>query len=314
MIRTILVPLDGSHFAEQALPLALGVARRANAEIQLLFVHGPMDVVHPDHHFVAENSLVTEWKTEHRAYLDDTAQRLRAAGIKSVNVFLLEGDVAATIQQHIAAHPVDLVVMTTHARGPVARVWLGSVADRLIRELAVPLLLVRPTEGKANFTEEVRLRHFLLPLDGTPLAEQIIEPAIALGELMDTEYTLLRVIQPVPTTDYLAERMRTGGTPGVLVAPSETTRAQLHTRAQAYLDQVAERFREKLLRVRTCVAEETQPAVAVLETADHLPADLIAMQTHGRRGLSRLLFGSVADKVLRGAKMPLLIQRPAPHH
>jgi len=312
MIRSLVVPLDGSQFAEQALPLALSIAKRADAQLHLLFVHGSLDILHAEHHFVAEDSWRTEWKTHHRAYLDNIADQLGTAGAGAITPYVLEGDVPATIHQHVVENQVNLVVMTTHARGPVARVWLGSVADQVIRELPVPVLLVRPDEGKVSLSEDVRLKHFLLPLDGTPLAEQIVEPAVALGELMDTEYTLLRVITPLVSAPHLTERMRAGGLPGTMTRQLEDARTQFRDQAQHYLERVASRFRERLLRVRTCVAEETQPAVAVLETAEKLPADLIAMQTHGRRGLSRLIFGSVADKVLRGARVPLLVQRPVP--
>src|SRR5438067_676921 len=95
----------------------------------------------------------------------------------------------------------DLVVMTTHGRGPLGRLWLGSVADALVRDLAMPLLLVRPQETAPDFKREPLLKHLLLPLDGSPLAEQMLEPAVALGTLMEADYTLLRVIKPVVPID-----------------------------------------------------------------------------------------------------------------
>lgn len=92
-----------------------------------------------------------------------------------------------------------------------------------------------------------------------------------------------------------------------LVPPVEQQRAE----AQAYLDQVAERLHQQGYRVRTQVALGQQPASAILDQAQSLGVDLIALETHGRRGLTRLLLGSVADKVLRGASVPLLIHRSA---
>lgn len=207
---------------------------------------------------------------------------------------------------------VDLVVMTTHARGPVARLWLGSVADQLIRELLRPVLLVRPVEAKADLTMEVRLAHFLLRLDGTPLAEQILEPAAALGELMGAEYTLLRVVRPVAPVHYPPDGAVGGPLPEGILRQLRRVETESRRQAQEYLDDVAQRLRGRLLRVRTKLVDETQPAVAVIEAAHQLAADVIAMQTHGRRGLSRLFLGSVADKVLRGAGVPLLLQRPLP--
>jgi nucleotide-binding universal stress UspA family protein len=210
--------------------------------------------------------------------------------------------------------------MTTHARGPIARVWLGSVADQLLRELPGPLLLVHPIEEKTNPISEVTLKHVLLPLDGTPLAELIIEPAIALGELMGADYTLLSAIRPVAPVHYPAEGVINDPSPEGMIQQLQRVETESRRKGQDYLNEVAERLRRRSLRVHTKIVDETQPAVAVIEAARKLSADLIAMQTHGRSGLHRLLMGSVAEKVLRGAGVPVLVQRdpsltpvPVPH-
>src|SRR5262245_42554523 len=102
MYKSLLVPLDGSPFAEQALPTALAIAKPSGAELQLLFVHGPLDVVHPEHRLQSNATWVTEWKTHHRAYLDKLADRLRGAGVATVTPVVREGDIAPTIQRHTA--------------------------------------------------------------------------------------------------------------------------------------------------------------------------------------------------------------------
>jgi nucleotide-binding universal stress UspA family protein len=312
MFRSLLVPLDGSLFAEHALPLALSIARRAEAELQLVYVHSTPEADHPMHHFLSEEHWVTEWKTRHGAYLDDIAQRLRAAGGKAVTPLVLQGEVAGSICKQVMEAGTSLVVMTTHARSPLGRMWLGSVADLLIRELSRPLLLVRPLEERVDLSLDVILKHFLIPLDGTPLAEQILEPAVALGEAMGAEhYTLLRVIRPVATIHYPPEGAMGATLPEGMGQQIERVETEARLKAEEYLDELAQRLRGRLLRVRTQVVDEAQPALAVIETAQKLPANLIAMQTHGRRGLSRLVLGSVADKVLRGATVPLLLQRPS---
>ena len=315
MFRSLLVPLDGSPFAEHALPLALSIARRAGAELQLVYVHTSPEADYPGHHFLNEESWVSEWKTRHGVYLDDIAQRLRAAGARAVTPLVLQGDhgdVAGIIGKHAIAAGTGLVVMTTHARGTMERLWLGSVADQLIRETARPLLLVRPTEGPADLSADKYLKHILIPLDGTPLAEQILEPAIALGEGMGPEYTLLRVNRPVAPIHYPPEGAMAAPLPTGMSQQLARVETEVRLKAEEYLDEVAQRLRGRLLRVRTKIVEEAQPALAVMETAQQLPADLIAMQTHGRRGLARLVLGSVADKVLRGSAVPLLLQRPSP--
>jgi len=310
MYRSLLVPLDGSPFAEQALPLALTIARRTGAELQVLYVHHTPEVDYPEHQFLNEESWLTQWKTRHERYLDRVADRLRTAGAKSITPFVLQGEIAGTIHKHVRENEVGLVVMTTHARGPVARMWLGGVADQLIRELPKPLLLVHPTESPIDWTREMTLKHILLPLDGSAMAEQIIEPALALGTSMEADYSLLRVVRPVSPIHYHAGGLVDGGLPVTMQEQLERTETELRYKAQDYLEEVAQRLHERLVRVRTQVTNETQPAVAILEAARSCNADLIAMQTHGRRGLSRLILGSVADKVLRGSPVPLLVQRP----
>jgi len=84
---------------------------------------------------------------------------------------------------------------------------------------------------------------------------------------------------------------------------------QLRAEAQAYLDGVAAPLRGRGLRVETRVVAEEQPALGILREAEAVGADLIAMETHGRHGLSRLLRGSVADKVVRGGVVPVLLHR-----
>jgi nucleotide-binding universal stress UspA family protein len=311
MYHLVLVPLDGSHFAEQALPWAQSIAKRAGALIQLVHVHRPMELEYPEHQFLSEDSLATEFKTRHRDYLDRLATRLRAAGANLSDPLVLHGDVAGAIHQFVADKNVDLVVMTTHARGPVARMWLGSVADQFIRELASPLFLIHPSDTKADLSDEMTLKHILVPLDGTQLAEQIIEPAVALGEFMGTEYTLVRVIKPIVPMHYPSSGAVIGDSAEDIRQQVQRIETESRCKAVEYLHSVAERLRSRLLRVHTKVVDDAHQAEAIVEAATRIPADLIAMQTHGRNGLARMLLGSVADKVLRSATTPLFIQRPA---
>jgi nucleotide-binding universal stress UspA family protein len=140
----------------------------------------------------------------------------------------------------------------------------------------------------------------LIPLDGSPLAEAILEDAIALGMLMQADYTLLQAIEPALF----------GYAPGWL-APglNEEVLAQLQAAAQGYLEHVAERMRAQQLQVRTQVVL-APPAAAILEYAREQAVDLIALATHGRGGGARMLLGSVADKIVRGAGAPVLVARP----
>jgi nucleotide-binding universal stress UspA family protein len=309
MIRSVMVPLDGSTFAEHALPLALGIARRAGAALQLVRVHQtlpPPGVVGPG--FI--DHLDLEVRKQELAYLDVTARRLNAWPPVPAAVILLDGDPAPALEGHATSSGVDLVVMSTHGRGPLGRFWLGSVADELVRRLPVPLLLVRPHDGAPDLSREPAPQHLLLPLDGTPLAEQILEPAVALGSLTGARFTLVRVVKPSLGVGHLSDGGTRDGMTAALLGQVEAAQKRLQDEAQAYLDGVAEWLRERGLKVQTRVVVEGHPAAAILREARAQAADLIALETHGRGGLSRLLLGSVADKLVRGGTAPVLVSRP----
>lgn len=311
MYHSILVPLDGSPFSEHALPLALSIARRARAQVQLAHVHSPLAAVYGESAFFLDSNLETDFKNRQRAYLNDMVKRLGQSSPVPVTAMLLEGTIAERLQAQAINGGADLVVMTTHARGPMGRFWLGSVADELIRQMAMPpMLLVRPKQKAPDFTQEPVLKHILIPLDGSALAEQMLEPAIALGSLMEADYTLLRIIQPVMPESYEMEGAQLARPALVMVERIQKVHEQLRHEAESYLEKVAERLRARSLRVQTRVALEHQPAVAILQKVEALANDVIALETHGRRGLKRLFLGSVADKVLRGSTVPVFVHRP----
>jgi nucleotide-binding universal stress UspA family protein len=306
MYRSIMVPLDGSPFGEHALPLALTIARRAGATVDLVHVvttvgrnvfGGELDAP------VLGVPRLEQMRERAGAYLDQLAASLSARWDVAITSTVLNGPPADTLRARALASGVDLVVMTTHGRGPLSRAWLGSVADALIRQMPVPILLVRPHEEALDLLEaahEQAFQHVLIPLDGSDLAEDVCEPAVALGELMQAEYSLLQAID-VPTLGYA---------PAAQVAGlDEQVLEQWRAEAQAYLDQVAEPMRARGLRVRTNVMF-AQPALAILDYARQHAVDLIAMATHGRGGLARILLGSVADKVVRSTGTPVLLHRP----
>jgi nucleotide-binding universal stress UspA family protein len=297
-------------FGEHALPLALSIARQAGATLTVLHVHAPLAVMDAENPPVIEDDLDKHLEEEEQTYLDRTVQRLQDISSVPVHGELVKGETADAIRAAVSARGADLVVMTTHGRGPLERFWLGSVANELIRHLPVPLLLLRPSDAAPDFGQEPVLKHVLLPLDGSALAEQMIEPAVALGSLMGAQYTLLRVIKPVrPSGSRLQGASLTELAESVL-KQIDARQASLHQQAQDYLERVAESLRARSLHVQTRVAVEQQPAVAILHEAESGAMDLIALETHGRRGLARLVLGSFSDKVVRGASVPVLIHRP----
>jgi nucleotide-binding universal stress UspA family protein len=212
----------------------------------------------------------------------------------------LEGPIAESLHEHALGKGCDLVVMTTHGRGPVSRFWLGSVADRLVHRLPIPLLLIRTREEKTPSTTP-EVRKILVALDGTPTAEQILGPAGELAKLYGASLTLLRVV-PAPTP-------REGSTEvphGALLV--DTKRAE----TSVYLQRVTDSLRDRGFNVQGRIIARDHPATAILNEAASGEYDLLALGTHGRRGLPRLFLGSVADKVVRGATLPVLVHRCLP--
>jgi nucleotide-binding universal stress UspA family protein len=290
MYRTILVPLDGSRFGEHALPIALAIARRAGGRLLLAHAEQPSFVVDG---IVASYAVGTLGEDSGLFYLRRVLDRLAAASTVPVHGDLLKGPVAGALHEHALGVSADLVVMTTHGRGPLSRFWLGSVADELIRRLPMPLLLVRPGKNIPELSAEPSIRRVLVPLDGSPRSESALARATDLGHLWEVSYTLLQVVPPAP--------------PG---EPVLAARHRGEAEAQAYLDGVAARLRQRGFHARGTVVVADHAAPGILGAAEPPAADLIALATRGHGGLKRLLLGSVADKVLRGAATPVLIYRP----
>ena len=143
--RSVLVPLDGSAFAEQALPIAIEIAQAARARVRLVLVHQTASVLSDrrDTGDLSTKARLAALKAE-RGYLRQVAARVKEVTGTKVTGVTLHGPIAATLGEHIDLTGADLVVMTTHGRGMLERAWLGSVADALLRTVKVPMLLVRP--------------------------------------------------------------------------------------------------------------------------------------------------------------------------
>jgi nucleotide-binding universal stress UspA family protein len=300
MYRSLLVPLDGSQFGEHALPLALGIARRAGATLHLVHVHAITTPISVDAIPVYDEALDAQDRARERAYLDDLARRLSNNGASRVITAVLDDPIADALRTYAAAHDIGLVVMTTHGRGAFSRFWLGSVTDSLVRCAPMPILLVRPQETPPDLAQAPAINHILVPLDGSALAEHILPPATALGALTDAVFTLVHVIA-IEAAGYKTDWPIVRSVAGALAA----TRAS----AQTYLDRVAERLGAQSLVAHTAVIGG-QPAPAILEYAHDHAIDLVALATHGRSGAARLLLGSSADKIVRGATTPVLLYRP----
>jgi nucleotide-binding universal stress UspA family protein len=295
--KKILVPLDGSTFAESALPLALALSRKTRASVHLLTVVEPI----PAFAYEEWESATKEWSAE---YLANVAERVAASAGGKVTTALHSGHVVETLTSEIRATKADVVVMATHGRGTLSRAWLGSVADGFMRQAEIPVIYVRPEEGKTPVVEpRADFETILVPLDGSELSESALAYAAEFGELFGSAYHLTRIVAyPIDVASpYLPHT----------VQMNQSILTDAKSAASEYLEDHADRLRKRGLRVTTSVTVGTQAGQGILAEAEAVGCDLIAMATHGRRGVGRLMLGSAADKVLRGTHVPLLLHRPA---
>jgi nucleotide-binding universal stress UspA family protein len=301
-LQSILVPLDGSPLAEQAIPFALAIAERAHSKVRFVLVHQihqPLVLMEPAHLYTR---IELELQQADRDYLRGLVSQFRERMGRTLSSTMLKGPAALTLAEYVQDVGVDLIVMTTHGRGGVRRAWLGSVADQLIRSSEIPIVLVRagqpnPTASPLSFGE------ILVPLDGSPLAEAVLEPAAALARLWGAKVSLVQIVQPV----LLA-------TDPALLFPSdydEQLTAIRRDAAQDYLRDIAERLREQGIEATGVAVLGGATADTILDLARSERVALVALATHGRGGVRRLALGSVADKLVRAADVPVLVVRPS---
>ena len=143
MLRGVLVPLDGSELAEQALSVGAALARRAGATLHLVSVHEPVPLTAmPPDYPMPVMALEAEARGDRVQYLDTVAAAVRASLPSPVVASVVTGSAASSLCEYMETHPVDVVVMTTHGRGGLRRLCLGSVAEKLVRGARVPVLVV----------------------------------------------------------------------------------------------------------------------------------------------------------------------------
>jgi nucleotide-binding universal stress UspA family protein len=287
---TILVPLDGSALADRALPYAIPLVRASHARLSLVRAALAHTLPGAD---PSEAQVTVVQRAERE--LEATAESLRADGL-TVETHVYYDEAARAIVDAAQRQAADLVVMSTHGRGGLGRWVYGSVADRVLRRMAVPVLLV-PALAEPPRTTDGPLR-ILVPLDGSPLAEEVLGQVRALAVTRGAELLLLRVVEPpVP--------LEVDGEGYVSLVQRDADLAE----AQRYLESVAGRLRAGgVVATARALVEEAVPTIVA--TAADYRADLIAMATHGRSGLARVVLGSVAAGVLHRANTPLLLVRP----
>lgn len=281
MLDRIMVPVDGSPFGAQVLPFAQQLAKDTGAELHLVHVQ------------LGGDAFVREQRSAHLLALTRAAA---VEGVSRTRGFLIEGAVVDALLRYAEEFHPDLVVMATHGRAGIARAVLGSVAEAVVRECGAPVLAVRARRGPNGSADGIH--RVLIPIDISDGAMPALAAATGLAQALGASCTLMHVVAPhyiVRASDALAPHIDSAGIEG--------ERAD----AAAYLDRVAVSMRARGISTNTVVTTHELPAVAILERAAEMDADMIAMTTHGRTGWERLAVGSVAESVLRHARIPVLL-------
>lgn len=279
VFKKILVPLDGSDLAAKVVRPLERLLHRAAAELTLLRVVEPRTAVDHDRLPAVELEMQDTLRTVREAVGPEVQVRLA----------LVRGEPAAEIVRWAQDTGADLVAMSTHGRTGLDRLVRGSVAEQVLRTCDAPLLLCSPhafAEGA-----EPRFQHILVALDGSPRAERILPAVERVAAAHDSTIKLLRV-----------EPMIVSEVPSPILTGSLWDPRPL----EQTLAPAVDRLELAGLRADACAAYG-DVATELLRAAKD--ADLLAMTTHGRSGVSRLWSGSVAEKVLREARCPLLVLR-----
>jgi nucleotide-binding universal stress UspA family protein len=291
-IQKILLPLDGSAFAERAAPAARQIALALHADLLIVRIIPTLTWTYaaaggPTSADVYERLLRDEEREVER-YLSRMVADGEALGIKTFTI-AARGEVSSSLLDIINDEQIDLVVMSTHGRTGAERFALGSVAERVLRGGAVPILLLRSFHNGAPSAAQtsIQLSRAVVAVDGSELAEYSFGVVEALAGSVITSVALLRVL------------------------PLEAGAGQTQE-ARNYLYDSAQRLQKRLgASVEITTELEYGPvAERILEDAEQR-RDLIVMATHGRTGARRWAYGSVTDRVLHGARTPLLVTRPS---
>lgn len=302
MYKKILVPLDGSPMAERILPYTAAVGKAFQIPVELLHVVDPdtfQAFVDPEHSRYLD-TIESDLKQRGANYLARIAGTFPSSMAAECHVHV--GHPAEQIVEKAAEDAATLVAMSTHGYSKFQRLFLGSVADKVLHACTNPLLLVRAKEDDGPKSNEVIIDRLLVPLDGSSLAENALPHVIALGSVMDLKIVLFRVYSLMPSF-YVME-----GYPPDVERPA---RDRMREETELYLKNKSEELRSHGLKDVSYVMVEGDAAKEITEMAQQMPKNLVAMCTHGRSGVGRWVLGSVTDRVVRQSGDAVLVLRAA---
>jgi len=298
--RHVLVPLDGDPLFERVLPYVERITGGASANVTLLRATNPRDETGFFVPGLGYNPLALPRAADLEAanavaYLEPIAARLRASGVET-RTSTAVGRAADVILDR-ARGDIDIIAMATRGRDYPARTLLGSVADAVVRKAQIPILLV--SETCTRLWREGGPRKMLIAVDDSAVATSILKPATAFARQVGAMLFLLHVVDPVaPSASAQAP-----------VVARRVIRTELSS-ARTWLDRIGQGSALELEVPASRVVLGAHVASTIVRVAEDEGADLIAMSTHGRGGLRRLVLGSVATNVLHRSTVPVLLVRP----
>jgi len=303
LFKKILVPLDGSQLATNALQPAMFLAKATGGLILLLRVPVYQKTKLPERVTAVYNRLRPPeekvWVQQRvERYLRSVRQLALGQEIR-FETLALDGDPASVIVDTAESQDVDLIIMSTHGRGGLARWWLGSVTEKVLRATKRPILIVR---------SEALLTRTLVTLDGSAVAEEALAPAKEMARLFGTPLYLLRVLEPLEDDDDYDDETEPSN--AEIAQLSETLMQARQEEAVAYLADVkAGLVVDEEMVVETAVIAGS-PAPTILDFVKEKQIDLIVMSSHGQSAEARWAYGSVTEKVIHAAEQAVLVVRP----
>jgi nucleotide-binding universal stress UspA family protein len=310
MYHKILIPLDGSDLAEEALKHAQEPATKLENEIILVHVCSP-DECHCEVNKCYVQPMHRVY-IEHTAYMfRDTLERLGARKTK-VNWETLVGDPATEIIRYSKENDVGLILMATHGGSGMKHWDLGSITNKVLRKSDVPIQLVRvfpPTEKARSSWPN---RKILALLDGSELAEKILPYVSQQAEMSGVEVVLLRVCKPPDVETLISSDLMPKNyshtSPVKWTEYIEQQTAKYKKMAKKYLTRIEKQLKKKGCKVKSEVLVG-EPVDQIISYVSENPFNFIIMSTHGHSGQTWWDFGSVADKVLHATSNPILLIR-----
>lgn len=299
MFKKILVPLDSSELAERALIPARQLAQKYDAELILLTVPElapALSALVYTYDVPAFSDNADNDRAEAEQYLNHRLYAVRESGLRAHTV-IQEGDPAEVILSVAEAEDVDLIIMSTHGYTGLDHWVMGSVAERVLQHAPCPVYVVRTRDP---------IKKVLITLDGSKLAEQALAPGMALAHGLKAETTLLRVkelaAQPELESVYHLDALEEG--------LGQSIMEDYYSTVDAYLEEKRDQLGKANVQ-ETVALRGRHPAADIVEYVRDNDINLVVMATHGRTGLRRWLYGSVAQKVMRITPSAMLIVRPS---